>query len=42
MARGHEKKLQDGDLMSKKTKNPRIRKSHTDVKVNTVTFKLIG
>ena len=31
-----------GDLMSKKTKNPRNKRSHKDVKLNIVTFKLIG
>ena len=31
-----------GNLMSKKTKNPRIKTSHKDVKLNIVTFKLIG
>ena len=31
----------DGDLMSKKTKNPRIKRSHKDVKSNIVVFKLM-
>ena len=31
-----------GHLMSKKTKNPRIKTSHKDVKLNIVTFKLIS
>ena len=42
MAGNHEKKLWDGDLMSKKTKNLRIKRSHKDVKLNIVTFKQIG
>ena len=31
-----------GNLTSKKTKNPRIKRSHKDVKSNVVVFKLIG
>ena len=42
MAQGHEKWSGDGDLMPKKTKNPRIKESHKDVKINIMTFKLIG
>ena len=30
------------DLMSKKNKNLKIKRSHKDVKLNIVTFKLIG
>ena len=42
MAEGHKKRSRDGDLMSKKANNLRIKRSHKHVNFYTVTFKLIG